>query len=109
MSRLFCAVALAAVLLSNVSSAFAEVLVTVNREELTDGDLKFLYLSRRIPEDQRPVVRERYIDMLIERALLKQFLKSRRVTASKLVVDQHVARVEKLIQREGLDIGEVLK
>ena len=109
MSRLFCAIALAAVLLSNISSAFAEVLVTVNGEELTDGDLKFLYLSRRIPEDQRPVVRERYIDMLIERALLKQFLKSRRVTASKLVVDQHVARVEKLIQREGLDMGEVLK
>ena len=109
MSRLFSAVALAAVLLSNGSSAFAEVLVTVNGEELTDGDLEFLYLSRRIPQDQRPVVRERYIDMLIERALLKQFLKSRRVTASKLVVDQHVARVEKLIQREGLDMDEVLK
>lgn len=109
MSRLFCSVALAAVFLLSVSSVSAEVLVTANGEELTDGDLEFLYLSRRIPKDQRPVVRERYIEMLIERALLKQFLKSRRITASKLVVDQHVARVEKLIQREGLDMEEVLK
>lgn len=94
---------------SLASPGFAEVLVTVNGEELTDGDLEFLFLSRRIPVDQREVVRERYIEMLIDRALLKQFLKSRRISASQLVVDQHVARVEKLIQREGLDMDAVLK
>lgn len=97
------------VLLSCSASTDAEVLVTVNGEELTDGDLEFLYLSRRIPDESRADVRERYIEMLIERALLKQFLKSRKVTASKLLVDQHVARVEKLIQREGLDTDAVLK
>lgn len=87
----------------------ADLIVTVNGEELTDGDLKFLYLSRRIPEESRAAVRERYVEMLIERALLKQFLKSRKLTASRLLVDQHVARVEKLIAREGLETDAVLK
>ena len=92
-----------------VSLARAEVLVTVNGEEVTDGDLEFLFLSRRIPKESRDTVRERYVEMLIDRALLKQFLQSRKLTASKLLVDQHVARVEKLIKREGLDTDEVLK
>ena len=92
-----------------LSSARAEVLVTVNGQEVTDGDLEFLFLSRRIPKESRDTVRERYVEMLIDRALLKQFLQSRKLTASKLLVDQHVARVEKLIKREGLDTDEVLK
>ena len=92
-----------------LSSAMAEVLVTVNGQEVTDGDLEFLFLSRRIPKESRDTVRERYVEMLIDRALLKQFLQSRKLTASKLLVDQHVARVEKLIKREGLDTDEVLK
>jgi parvulin-like peptidyl-prolyl isomerase len=103
------AVLFASLFVVAASSTGAEVLVTVNGEELTDGDLEFLFLSRRIPQESRDTVRERYVEMLIERALLKQFLKSRKLTVSKLLVDQHVARVEKLIKREGLDTDEVLK
>jgi parvulin-like peptidyl-prolyl isomerase len=103
------AVLFASLFTTDLSSARAEVLVTVNGEELTDGDLEFLYLSRRIPKESRDTVRERYVEMLVDRALLKQFLNSRKLTASKLLIDQHVARVEKLIKREGLDTDEVLK
>jgi len=105
----FLVVALTALLFVPIPQIQAEVLVTVNGEELTDGDLEFLFLSRRIPKESRDTVRERYVEMLIDRALLKQFLKSRKLTASKLLVDQHVARVEKLIKREGLDTDDVLK
>jgi len=105
---LFCVVVLT-LLSDGVVDAGEGTLVTVNGDELTDGDLKFLFLSRRIPEESWPVVRDRYIEILIDRALLKQFLKSRKLTASRLLVDQHIARVEKLIRRENLDVDEVLK
>ncbi|MFP6763734.1 MAG: hypothetical protein VB858_08950, partial [Planctomycetaceae bacterium] len=60
------------VLLSDfiVVEADGGTLATVNGDELTDGDLKFLFLSRRIPEESWPVVRGRYIEILIDRALL---------------------------------------
>jgi len=110
MLRMLISCVITLMLLSDcVVQADETTLVTVNGDELTDGDLKFLFLSRRIPQEAWPVVRDRYIEMLIDRALLKQFLKSRKLTASRLLVDQHIARVEKLIQRENLDVDEVLK
>ncbi len=84
-------------------------LAVVNGTAITENDLEFLYLSRDVREELRPSVRERYIELLIDRSLLKEFLRSRKIKAPESVVSQRVARAEKLITQEGLNFDEALK
>lgn len=84
-------------------------LAVVNGVEITESDLEFLYLSRDVREELRASVRERFIDQLIDRSLLKQFLDERGIRAPESVVNERVARAEKLITRENLDFDDTLK
>jgi len=84
-------------------------LVTVNGTAITSGDLEFLYLARGVKAELRESVRERYIEQLVDRTLLKEFLASRKIVPAKSILDDRVQRVEKLITREGLEFGDVLK
>jgi parvulin-like peptidyl-prolyl isomerase len=85
------------------------VIVRVNQSEIKEGDLAFLYLARRVKDEMKASVRDRYLEDLIDQTLLKEFLASRRIKAADTVVDEQVDRLEKLIQREGLEFEEVLK
>lgn len=84
-------------------------IVTVNGTAITESDLEFLYLSRDVRDDLRASVRERYIEQLINRHLLKEFLSSRKIKAPESIVKERVERTEKLITREGLNFDETLK
>lgn len=84
-------------------------LATVNGTPITESDLEFLYLSRDVREDLRPSVRKRYIEQLINRSLLKEFLLTRNIKAPDSVIKDRVARTEKLITQEGLNFDETLK
>ncbi len=84
-------------------------LVAVNDTAITAGDLEFLYLARGVKYDLRESVRDRFVEQLIDRQLLKDFLSSRKVVPAKSVLDDRVERIEKLITREGLEFGDVLK
>jgi parvulin-like peptidyl-prolyl isomerase len=84
-------------------------IAVVNGTAITENDLEFLYLSRDVREEIRPSVRDRYIEQLIDRLLLKEFLRSRKIQAPESVVKERVERAEKLISQEGLDFGESLK
>lgn len=84
-------------------------IAVVNGTAITENDLEFLYLSRDVREELRPSVRDRYIEQLIDRHLLKEFLRSRKIQAPESVVKERVERAEKLIAQEGLDFGESLK
>ncbi len=84
-------------------------LAVVNGTTITESDLEFLYLSRDVREELRPTVRKRYIELLIDRSLLKEFLRSRKIKAPESVVKERVARVEKLITQEGLNFDDTLK
>lgn len=86
-----------------------KLIATVNGQKLTDRDLEFLFLSRRIPDAQREVVRARFVDDLIDRALLKQYLAKRKVEHSKILVDQQMTRLEALFKEEGKSLEEALK
>ena len=87
----------------------ATALSVVNGTKITESDLEFLYLSRDVREELKPSVRDRYIELLIDRHLLKEFLRSRKITAPESLVQERVARAEKLITREGLNFDEALK
>lgn len=84
-------------------------LATVNGTPITESDLEFLYLSRDVREELRPSVRKRYIEQLINRSLLKEFLLTRNIKAPDSVIKDRVARTEKLITQEGLNFDETLK
>jgi peptidyl-prolyl cis-trans isomerase C len=86
----------------------SKILVTVDKTQITEGDLQFLFVSRRVPKSQQAAVRERFIDYLIERSLLRQFLKGK-VTVSDELIDRHVARIQGLVKREGRTMNDVLK
>lgn len=87
----------------------SKTLAVVNGVKITESDLEFLYLSRDVREELKASVRDRYIDQLIERSLLKQFLQERKIEAPESVVEERVARAEKLITRENLNFDETLK
>jgi parvulin-like peptidyl-prolyl isomerase len=84
-------------------------IATVNGTTITENDLEFLYLSRDVRQELRQSVRERYIEQLIDRSLLKEFLRGRRIQAPESVVKERVARAEKLIAQEGLNFDESLR
>jgi parvulin-like peptidyl-prolyl isomerase len=84
-------------------------LATVNGTAITESDLEFLYLSRDVREELRPSVRKQYIEQLINRTLLKEFLRARKIKAPESVIKDRVARAEKLITQEQLNFDEVLK
>lgn len=85
------------------------VLARVDNQPVTQADLEFLYLSRRIKPDQREALRERYLDELIDRTLLRQFLAGRKVQVSRALVDERIDRLKVLLERESLDFDETLK
>jgi peptidyl-prolyl cis-trans isomerase C len=87
----------------------AATIATVNGTNITESDLEFLYLSRAVRDELRPAVRERYIEQLIDRRLLKEFLRGRKLQAPARVVNERVARAEKLITQEGLNFDQSLK
>ena len=51
---------------SGVAADSGRVLVTINGEPITQGDLQFLMLSRRVPADMRDQVRKRFLEQLID-------------------------------------------
>jgi len=90
-------------------AADSPTIAVVNNQRLSQGDLDFLFLSRRVAKDQQAAVRERFIDDLIDRALLKQFLDKRKVDFSREMLDQQVARIETVIKDDGKNVNEVLR
>lgn len=87
----------------------AATIATVNGAKITESDLEFLYLSRDVRDELRPTVRKRFIEQLIDRRLLKEFLQGRKLQAPDRVVNERVARAEKLITQDGLDFDQSLK
>jgi hypothetical protein len=93
---------------SPVAQSVGKVLVTVNGEPITEGDLEFLYLSRRIPENVRPTIRKQFIDLLIDQRLMQAFLSQRKATAEPAQVQSLVERIHAIIGRGGNEPGKVL-
>lgn len=105
---------IAFVLLANIASVFGQtkpatdVLAVVNGENITRGDLEFLFLSRRIPPDQQQAVWKPFLEILIERQLMREFLASRKAKPSQAELEEQVARVIKVIRDGGDDPDQLL-
>ncbi|WP_166826937.1 peptidylprolyl isomerase [Thalassoroseus pseudoceratinae] len=86
-----------------------DVLVRVNGEPITQTDLDFLALSRRVPKERRELVRERLLDILVERQLMRSLLKSRGVEVDAKEIDRRIARLKQSLKENGEDPQAVLK
>lgn len=118
--RLLSTIVLSAATLSLASAAFSAdeayqaltndaVLVTVNRQPITQGDLEFELLWRRVPEEQQPTFRARFVDELIDQQLLRAFLRQRRVEVPDELVDQQVEQLRQLVASGDDDFDEVIR
>jgi parvulin-like peptidyl-prolyl isomerase len=90
------------------SPAANRTLVEVNGQAITEGDLSFLMISRRVPADLRPTVQTRFIEQIIDRRLMRAYLAGRKDKPDPMELDAQVARIEKLIRRSGDDPQQVL-
>lgn len=102
------------VLFANISALFGQaksamdVLAVVNGKQITEGDLEFLFLSRRIPVERRQAVRKPFLEILIERQLMREFLASRKAKPSQTELDEQVAQITKVIRDSGDDPDKLL-
>ena len=84
------------------------VLAKVSDETVTEGDLQLLMKIRQVPADQQSALRDHFIEELIERKLIEQFLARRKIAPTEADVDQQIKTVHSLIQRGGDDPDALL-
>lgn len=89
-------------------SSSARRLVVVNGEPITEAELEFLMLSRRIPDKLQPKVRKQFLEDLIDRRLMRAWLARREARADEKLLDERVAKVFESIRKSGNDPVELL-
>lgn len=83
-------------------------LATVNGAKITAGDLAFMMLTRKVPADLQPKVRERFLEQLIDSRLIQAYLDKRKIKAAPLAIDAQVDRINRLIKQKQDDPQKVL-
>ncbi len=84
-----------------------KVLVTVNGRPITQAELDFATLTRRMAGDQKPAPAQ-MLESLINQRLIQEFLADKKITVPAEILDQSVSRVRALIQKTGNDPDQVL-
>lgn len=107
LSLLLCVTPLQATALKK--AAPKEVIVSVNKNDITQGDVDFFMLSRNIPAEQQAKSRKKTIEILIDRRLMSDFLAKRKITVSPKEIDARIKRIHNLVRRKGDDPQKVLK
>lgn len=90
-------------------AADSPTIAVVNNQRITENEFEFLCLSRRVSKEKHAAVRERFVEDLIDRALLKQFLDKGKIDYSREMLDAQVVRVETVIKDDGKNVNEVLR
>jgi parvulin-like peptidyl-prolyl isomerase len=90
---------------SAARGAASAVLVTVNRQNVTEADLQRMLTSRKVPEDSRDKYRKRFLEEMIDARLMQQFLASKKIVADRKDLDRQVQQILDLAAKEG-DGGE---
>lgn len=86
-----------------------QVVAVVNGKRLTAEDLQLPFYLRALPQEADETNREKLLNDAIDRELIRQFLRSRRITASPDVVDHRMALIQKAIAQQGETLDDVLK
>ncbi|QDT91442.1 Foldase protein PrsA precursor [Gimesia algae] len=84
-----------------------KILVTVNGHPVTQADLDFATLTRRMAGDLKPTP-AKILESLINQRLIQDFLADKKITVPAEILDQSVSRVRALMQKTGNDPDQVL-
>lgn len=79
----------------------SRVLVRVNGQPITEGQLAALLTSRHVPPEKRAALRRPFLEQLVDQRLMQAFLADRKAAASELELDAEIRRIRELIQRSG--------
>jgi len=79
----------------------SRVLVTVNGKTITEGDLQRVMQTRQVPAEMREKYRQPFLDELVDARLIRDFLATKKISASKQEVDQQVKQVLELASKRG--------
>ena len=85
------------------------VLITVNGIPVTQGDLDFLSLSRRIPKENLEERKQQLLNLLVEQRLIQGYLDTKKVEVETTEIEQHIAFLHSLIKESGKDPQTILK
>ena len=91
------------------STATDAVLVVVNGEKITEADLNRSFAYFNVPDEERPRVRNSFLDNLIDTRLIQQFLKSRKTAATKQEIDEQIKVLKGQLKQAGLDPDKALE
>lgn len=95
--------------LSPSSGLDAETIVTVNGRAITKADVDAFMRSKQVPESLRPTLRKTFARRLVERQLMEEYLKSKKIEPAKTQLDTAVQRWKRQVRTQGLDPESVLK
>lgn len=84
------------------------VLVTVNAKNITEAELNRMFMTRRVPDDQREKARDAFLEEMIDARLIQQFLDSRDTKASKQELDAQVNRIRDAAKQRNSDPDKAL-
>lgn len=106
-----CLVAMLALFLcgsANAQSRTENVLVTVNRRQITRQDLDRMFQSRRVPEEHRKSLEKPFLEEMVDAELLRAFLASKKVKANPRIVNSQIEQIRRVAAQEG-DADKVLQ
>lgn len=84
------------------------VLVTVNGTDITEGDLEFALLLRKVPAEEQSKARRQVLEQLVDRRLMQEFLTQRKATVDDAELKAQVERIHDFIKKSGGDPAVVL-
>ena len=84
-------------------------LAIVNGKSITERDLQVMMAFREVPKTLHKSVRKIFLQRLIDNRLMREFVKQRKVTVPKDLLDRAVKRVHDRIRRMGRDPAQELK
>lgn len=86
----------------------SQPVAVVNGKRLTADDLQLTFYLDALPQGATETDREKLLNDAIDRELIRQFLHSRKITASQEVVDHQMGLIQKAIAQQGETLDDVL-
>jgi parvulin-like peptidyl-prolyl isomerase len=81
--------------------AASPALVKVDGKAITEADLGRMYATRGVPEQMQAEMQKPFLDRLIDEAVIRQFLASRKISIDKEIIDEQVQKLRRLVERKG--------
>jgi peptidyl-prolyl cis-trans isomerase C len=82
-------------------------LVRVNSRVIGEADLQRMFQSRRVPQQHQDALRQPFLEEMVDAALLREFLATKKVKANAKDVTAQVEQIRKIAAQEG-DADKVL-